>query len=130
MISLFFGQQYYNKIIDDIDDIKDKNYFKLNDDLYYLSQVSFTGRAFDMAVLKKAHDNTYTLFLFQVSKNKENELKSKIIYTLEANNVLNYLKSIYVIEIDKIYLTFILPLNSVTNKFQEKLNMNSLNYIF
>ena len=130
LMTLFFGAQYYNKIIDDIDDIKDKNYFKLNDDLYYFSQVSFTGRAFDMAVLKKAHDNTYTLFLFQVTKNKDNELKSKTIYILEAKNVLKYLKSIYSIEIDQIYLTFILPFNSVTNKFQEKLNMNGLNYIF
>ena len=130
LITQFFGEQYYNKIIDDIDDIKEQKHFDLDKDLYYFSQISFTGRAFDMAVLKKDHDNFFILFLFQVSKNKQYEFKSKIIYILEANNVVNYLKNIYKIEIIRIYLTFILPHNSVTDKYQENLINNGFNYIF
>ena len=130
LITQFYNEQYYNKIIDDIDDIMDKNHFLLDENLYYFSQISFTGRAFDMAVLKKENNNIFTLFLYQASKNKINELKSKKTYILEANNVVKYLKSIYNIEINRIYLTFILPHNSVTDKFQQKLLDNGLNYIF
>lgn len=130
LITQFFGEQYYNKIIDDIDEINDNKHFILNKNLYYFSQISFTGRAFDMAVLKKVKNNVFILFLFQVSKNKKNELKSKIMYILEANNVLNYLASIYHIEINEIYLTFILPNNSITDVFQKNLNDNGFNYVF
>ena len=132
LITLFFGEEYYNKIIDDIDkeNINDINYFVLDKDLYYFSQISFTGRAFDMAIIKKEHDNIFILFLFQVSKSKQSELKSKIEYILEANQVVNNLKNIYGIEINRMYLTFILPQNIVTDKFQAKLKSKGLNYIF
>ena len=130
IISLFFGENAYNKIIDDIDDIKDKNHFILDEEVYYFSQISYTGRAFDMAVLKKVGKNCYCLFLFQVSKNKNKELKEKLIYISEANNVANNFKNIYGIEINRIYLTFILPLIGDTDYFQKKLSQRGLNYIF
>jgi len=127
LITQFFGEQNYNIIIDDIDDIKN---FKLNEDLYYFSQISFTARSFDMAILKKERDNTYTLFLFQVSKNKKYELKSKIYYIIEANNVSNNLEKIYDIEIKRRYLTFILPENISSSDFQSRLQSENLNYVF
>ena len=130
LIIQYFGKQYYNKIIDDIDDINKQNNFIFDKDLYYISQISFTGRAFDMAVLKKEYNNHYVLFLYQVSKNKQNELKSKIYYITEAKKVINNLCNIYKININRIYLSFILPLNSVTDKFQQNLMSNGLNYIF
>jgi hypothetical protein len=83
-----------------------------------------------MAILKKEKDNTYTLFLFQVSNNKMYELKSKIYYIIEANNVSVNLKKIYGIEINRRYLTFILPENSFTSDFQSRLQSEDLNYIF
>jgi hypothetical protein len=127
LITQFFEEKNYNKIINDIDDIKN---FELNEDLYYFSQISFTARAFDMAILKKEKDNTYTLFLFQVSNNKMYELKSKIYYIIEANNVSVNLKKIYGIEINRRYSTFILPENSSTSDFQSRLQSEDLNYIF
>ena len=128
--TVFFGEKYYNKIIDDIDDIIDKNYFILNEELYYFSQISLTGRTFDMAIIKKVRNNTYILFLYQVSINKIRELKTKLFYILEANNVLNNLNNIYGIEIERIYLTFILPLSTITDKFQDKLREKGFNYVF
>ena len=130
LITQFFNEEFYNKIIDDIDDINNENHFILKDDLYYFSQISFTGRAFDMAVIKREHGNSFILFLYQVSKNKNKELKSRKQYISEANNVVNNLENIYGIKITSIYLTFILPLNTITTKFQEKLKYNNLNYIF
>ena len=56
LISQFLGEQYYNRIIDGIDEIKDKKHFILDKDLYYFFQISFTRRAFDMVVLKKEQD--------------------------------------------------------------------------
>lgn len=61
------------------------------------------------------YNNCFILFLFQVYKIKQNELKTKYDYIFEANNVINYLKSIYGIEINRVYLTFILPYNNVTD---------------
>ena len=68
LMSQFFGEQYYNRIIDGIDEIKDKKHFILDKDLYYFFQISFTRRAFDMAVLKKDQDNVVNLIPFQVLK--------------------------------------------------------------
>jgi hypothetical protein len=58
------------------------------------------------------------------------ELKSKIYYIIEANNVSVNLKKIYGIEINRRYLTFILPENSFTSDFQSRLQSEDLNYIF
>ena len=76
LMNSFFDFKYYNKIIDDIDTNLDKKYYELNEELYYFSQISLTGKSFIMAILKKKSKGVYYLYLFQVSINKEEELKS------------------------------------------------------
>ena len=88
---IFFGKDSYNRInIDDIDDDKKKlgeDHYKLNKEYYYFSQVSLTGKTFDMCFLVKENDNTYKLYLFQVSKSKSDELFSKDFYDESAECV-------------------------------------------
>ena len=108
LISLFFSEQYYNnKIIDDIDD----KIIELNEEKYYISQISLNAKSFDMALLKKESKNKYLLHLFQVTKYKDRELKNRTQYICDIKEVVKNLESIYNIKISNIYLTFVLPKN-------------------
>ena len=132
---LFFGQDNYSIIlIDDIDTDKIKklnnNHYILNKNYYYFSQISLTGKAFDMCIIVKEKDNQYKLYLFQVSKNKTDELLKKFFYLLQADRVAQNLENLYNINITGRHLIFILPKTNYDSKFQENLKNLDFCYIF
>lgn len=128
---IFFGKNNYNILIDDIDDDKlDKEHFILKKNYYYFSQVSLTGKAFDMCIIAREGENSFRLYLFQISKNKTDELGSKFYYLNQADNVAENLKSIYDIDCTNRYLIFILPKGSNNTDFVTKLDFNFFTYIF
>ena len=132
---LFFGDNNYtNILIDDIDiDTiikRKKDHYKLNGNYYYFSQVSLTGKAFDMCVIVKEKDNNYKLYLFQVSKSKNAELGTNIYYLLQADDVAKKLDKLYNINITERHLIFILPKFNYDNNFLELLKKNNFYYIF
>ena len=60
---IFFGKNNYNILIDDIDDDKlDKEHFILKKNYYYFSQVSLTGKAFDMCIIAREGENSFRLY--------------------------------------------------------------------
>ena len=126
---LFFGYDNYKIIIDDIDS-KEKEHYKLNEICYYFSQISLTGKAFDMCLIYKENDNSYKLYLFQASKNKKSNLGNKKYYLKQAKKVVENLKDLYNINITKIYLIFILPKQIKNQDFIHDLNSNGFGYIF
>lgn len=132
---LFFGDSNYtNILIDDIDidtinKIK-KDHYILKGNYYYFSQVSLTGKAFDMCVIVKEKDNNYKLYLFQVSKNKTVELGTYMYYLLQADDVAKNLEKLYGINITERHLIFILPRFNYDNNFLELLKKNNFYYIF
>ena len=131
---IFFGKDSYNRInIDDIDDDKKKlkkEHYTLNKEYYYFSQVSLTGKAFDMCILVKENDNTYKLYLFQVSKSKSDELFTKLFYIESAEKVAENLANLYKINISGRHLIFILPKLNYNPQFLETLKFNDFCYIF
>ena len=131
---LFFGKDNYNSIlIDDIDDDKKKlkkNHYQLNKSCYYFSQVSLTGKAFDMCIIVKEKDNNYKLYLFQVSKSKSDELGTQWYYLQMAEKVAKNLKELYGINITGRHLIFILPKANYNSQFLEALKNRNFCYIF
>ena len=130
---LFFDKNNYHIPLDDIDKeliLKTiPDHYKLNKKYYYFSQVSLTGRAFDMCILEKVSENTYKLYLIQSSKNKDDELGTKYYYFNQGDNVARNLVGLYNISISQKYLIFVLP-NSVENDdFKKKLKEKSFTYI-
>ena len=131
----FFGKNNYSSIlIDDIDvdEIKKtkKGHYKLNKKYYYFSQISLIGKAFDMCVIVYEEGNKYKLYLFQVSKSKLEELRTKIYYLIEADNVAKNLERLYNINITSRYLIFILPKINYNSQFLENLKKNNFCSIF
>ena len=131
---LFFGKSEYNILIDDIDkDIllkRNTGHYNLNEKYYYFTQVSLTGKAFDMCIIEKEKDNKFKLYLFQVSKNKLQELQKKYYYLLQADAVAKNLETLYEIDITNRYLIFILPRSEDTTEFIDNLESNNYCYIF
>ena len=131
---MFFGKNGYNILIDDIDKdtlIKNnQNHYNLDKNYYYFSQVSLTGKAFDMCIIEREKDNTFKLYLFQVSKNKYQELQEKYYYSYQANCVAKNLKNLYKIDCTNKYLIFILPKISDTTEFRKNLELKNYYYIF
>ena len=131
---LFFDKDNYNSIlIDDIIEDKkkfEKNHFKLNKNYYYFSQVSLTGKAFDMYIIVKEKDNQYKLYLFQVSKSKSDELGTKSQYIQTADQVAENLENLYGIKITGRYLIFILPKINYNLNFLYELTNRNFCYIF
>ena len=128
---LRFGYNNYNVIIDDIDiDNLDKEHYQLKEDYYYFSQISLTGKAFDMCLIAREGINSFKLYLFQVSKNKRKELGTKKYYRKQADNVANNLHNLYGINITKKYLIFIIPIQREGSDFENLLNENGFGYIF
>ena len=132
---LFFGNDNYISIlIDDIDIDKIKKFKKdhyiLNKNYYYFSQVSLTGKTFDMCVIVKEKDNVYKLYLFQVSKNKTVELGTNMFYLKQADDVAQNLEKLYNINITERHLIFVLPKINYDSKFKETLKESGFCYIF
>ena len=128
---LFFGKKEYNILIDDIDTDKfDNAHFNLDKNCYYFSQVSLTGKAFDMCIIIREKDNNFKLFLFQASKKKEEELGSKAYYLSQGDNVANNLEMLYNIKITTKYLIFFVPKINDSQEFIKKLDKNKFEYIY
>ena len=131
---LFFGKKEYNILIDDIDQeilLKiNSNHYNLDKKYYYFSQVSMTGKAFDMCIIEREQDNKFKLYLFQVSKNKLQELQTKYYYLLQADAVAKNLENLYQIDITNRYLIFVLPRMEDTIEFKKNLESHNYCYIF
>jgi hypothetical protein len=83
-----------------------------------------------MCIIAREGENSFRLYLFQISKNKTDELGSKFYYLNQADNVAENLKSIYDIDCTNRYLIFILPKGSNNTDFVTKLDFNFFTYIF
>ena len=128
---IFFGTNNDKILIDDIDnDRLDKEHYHLKKKFYYFSQVSLTGKTFDLCIIEKESDNLYKLYLFQISKNKSEKLGSKFYYFMQANNVAENLKSLYNIQCTNKYLIFVLSKINSNSNFIQKLDANFFYYIF
>ena len=131
---LFFGKNEYNILIDDIDKDEilknNQDHYNLKKNYYYFSQISLTGKAFDMCIIERENKNIFKLYLFQVSKNKTQELQTNYYYLLQADSVAQNFKNLYNIVCEKRYLIFILPKISDTREFIGNLELNNYFYIF
>ena len=127
---IFFGANNYNILIDDIDNDKlGKEHYNLKKKFYYFSQVSLTGKAFDLCIIERESDNLYKLYLLQISKNKSEELGSKFYYFMQANNVAKNLENLYNIKCSNKYLIFVLSKINTDSNFTKKLEANFFYYI-
>lgn len=127
----FYNINEYTKKIDDIDfDINDKE-IKLTNNLFLIKQVSKNGRTFDFAILYRIKEsNEWYLYLFQVTINKNTELKEKKEYIKESKKAQKYLSKLYGIEIKKRFLIFIVPYNTNNTDFINALENRKIYYIF
>jgi len=128
----FFELKKYNINLDDIDGIKN---FTVIDNNIFLNQISKTGLNFDSAILLKIDkDNdgyTHYLILFQMTKYKVGECKTKENYTNSAIIAKENLESIYTgLKIKKIYFIFIIPSNDINlEQTIKKLNKENIYYL-
>lgn len=70
------------------------------------------------------------LYLFQVSKNKAEELGTKLYYLQQANAVAKNLENLYNIKIKGRYLIFILPKINANPEFKNSLESKNFFYIY
>ena len=128
----FFELKKYNINLDDIDGIKN---FTVIDNNIFLNQISKTRLNFDSAILLKIDkDNdgyTHYLILFQMTKYKVGECKTKENYTNSAIIAKENLESIYTgLKIKKIYFIFIIPSNDINlEQTIKKLNEENIYYL-
>jgi hypothetical protein len=135
----FYELKVLNVLIDGVDNDKvtkeDLDILKYD---VYLNQISKSGKSFDSGILKKKPKSfnmndifTHDLILCQDTKQKIKELKEKNDYVKDGKLVKKFLQDTYEnLNIDKIYLIFILPygLNAFNNV--NLLNQKKLYYVF
>ena len=83
-----------------------------------------------MCLIDREKDNKFKLYLFQISKNKTQELQTNYYYLSQADYFAQNLEELYNINITDRYLIFILPTMSDTTQFIEELQSNNYFYIF
>ena len=135
----FYELKVLNVLIDGVDNDKvtkeDLDILKYD---VYLNQISKSGKSFDSGILKKKPKSfnmndifTHDLILCQDTKQKIKELKEKNDYVKDGNLVKKFLQDTYEnLQIDKIYLIFILPYGLNTFETVSLLNQKKLYYVF
>ena len=111
---IFYDEQQFNCIIDDID-INEKHNLKENTN-YLLIQLSETGEDFDFSFLF-LKDNKYYLINFQVTKNKSTtKIKSSEKYIESGEKIKNHIQNLYNIKVNNSINKFIIPYNEDKTK--------------
>ena len=98
----------------------------------FINQSQFTGKYYDCGLLiYKANSDTYTLYLFQISKRKiESNRYYREEHKIIFNRVKENLEEIYSIKIDKGYFAYILVYEEQDEKTIAFCEKNSLKYYF